>query len=88
MKKIIVTTLVLVTLVTIYLGFKYYIGNKVSELYETGYEKLERQEYESAIKDFDRSLYFFDYCSLIFDEKKTAIVYGQRGFRSPPSSRN
>jgi tetratricopeptide (TPR) repeat protein len=84
MKKIIVAVLVLVMLAAAYYGTKIYVGNKAAELYETGYEKLEKKEFKSAIEDFDRSLSFADYGSWLFAEELVkehrSRVYAQRAW--------
>jgi len=84
MKKIIV---IIIVLVLIYLGFKgtkIYIGNTAAKLYETGYEKLEKKEFRSAIEDFDRSLSFADYGSWLFADELVkdhrSRVYAQRAW--------
>jgi tetratricopeptide (TPR) repeat protein len=84
MKKIIVAVLVLVMLAASYYGAKVYIGDKAYELFESGMEKLENQDYKSAIWDFDRSLSFADYSSWLFAEelvkKHRSVVYAQRAW--------
>jgi tetratricopeptide (TPR) repeat protein len=69
MKKIIVAVLALVMLAASYYGAKVYIGDKAYELFESGMEKLENQDYKSAIADFDRSISLADKGSWLFEKK-------------------
>lgn len=84
MKKIIVAVLVLVMLAASYYGAKVYIGDKTYELFESGMEKLENQDYKSAIWDFDRSLSLADKGSWLFDKKLVddlkSLNYAQRAW--------
>jgi tetratricopeptide (TPR) repeat protein len=69
MKKIIVAVLVLVMLAASYYGAKVYIGDKAYELFESGMEKLENQDYKNAIADFDKSISLADKGSWLFEKK-------------------
>nr|HXK50510.1 hypothetical protein [Clostridiales bacterium] len=84
MKKIIVAVLVLVMLAASYYGAKVYIGDKAYELFESGMEKLENQDYKSAIWDFDRSLALAEKGGWMFDDelvkKHLSHVFAQRGW--------
>ncbi len=84
MKKIIAAVLALIVLAAAYYGTKVYSEDKALKLFESGMEKLENQEYKSAIADFDRSLSLVKKVSWMFDkklvEKHHSWIYVQRAW--------
>lgn len=84
MKKIIAAVIVIVLILLVFKSVKVYVGDKAYELFESGMEKLENQDYKSAIEDFDESLALAEKGGWMFGDelvkKHLSWVYAQRAW--------